>query len=296
MIGSLPRHLYFVITLGVLFLGGESLSAAAPKVEKDIVFGKGGDVDLKLDLYQPADLKPDARYPGIVAIYGGGWRQGAKENVADTAELLAEKGYVVIAPQYRLTPQYQFPAQVNDVKAAVRWLRANADKYQVDPNRIGAIGYSAGGHLSLMLGVTDDKAGLEGDGGNEGQSSKVQAVVNYFGPTTLLLNDWNPQVNELVTNLTGGSYADKQEVYEKASPLTHVSSDDAPVLTFHGTRDALVPYAQAVLLDRALRDAGVESELDLLTGTGHGWKGEELDRTQGMAVEFFDKHLKPKAN
>src|SRR5207244_11706124 len=156
--------------------------------EKDVEFGRGGDTALQLDMARPE--KADKRLPCIVVIHGGGWRGGNfKVHVPDIFDF-ANHGYVSATVQYRLVPAAQWPAQIEDVKCAVRYLRANADKYGIDRDRFGAIGFSAGAHLSMLLGTMDKKDGLEGSGGNPNESSKVQAVVSYFGPTDLAQRDF----------------------------------------------------------------------------------------------------------
>src|SRR5262249_51489713 len=147
------------------------------QVEKDLVYGKGGDTDLQLDLAMPKDGA--GPFPALVCIHPGSWRQGNRQQLGQTIEVLAGHGYAAVTVSYRLVPTAIFPAQIEDCKAAVRWLRANAKKYKVDPDRIGAIGFSAGGHLACLLGTTDRNDGLEGNGGNPEQSSRVQAVVSF---------------------------------------------------------------------------------------------------------------------
>jgi dipeptidyl aminopeptidase/acylaminoacyl peptidase len=182
---------------------------------------------------------------------------------------------------------------VHDVKADVRWLRANAAKYKVNPDRIGATGGSAGGHLSLMLGVTDPSHKLEGEGGHTDQSSRVQAVVNYFGPTDMKhLAETSPGAAPIVATFLNGAPDAATENYRASSPITYVSKDDPPVLTIHGTADKLVPPDQAELFDEALREAGGAHTLLLLEGQGHGFPGEAGLKAQSAMYEFFDKHLK----
>ena len=256
----------------------------------DIVYGKGGDVDLKLDLYRPHAQRN--RTPGMLVIHGGAWRKGRKEFMRPFAEQMARAGYVAATVQYRLCPEHQFPAQIEDVKCAVRWMRANADKYGIDGERIGAIGASAGGHLALMLGSCDSDDGLEGAGGHAGFSSEVQAVANYYGPFDLTLSDWNPRHGHLLVDFLGGTLAERRDTYRRASPAHYVDPNDAPVITFHGTKDPLVPFGQAIRVDRTLRHHGVASRLEALEDRGHGWWGPDLHRTQKLAIEFFDEHLK----
>jgi alpha/beta hydrolase fold len=213
--------------------------AAAPVVEKDIVYGKGGEEELRLDLARPAEGK--GPFPLVVCIHGGAWRAGIKAAHHPTIRLLAEKGYVAATVQYRLAPKAAFPAQVEDVKCAVRFLRANAKKYDIDPTRVAALGDSAGGHLSLLLGLMDASDGLEGKGGHADQPSKVQAVVNYFGPTDL--SAWAPTKlgddllkfglnrdgNGILTDFLGTADR-KAAIMKKASPVTYIDAKDPPIL------------------------------------------------------------------
>ncbi len=240
--------------------------------------------ELKLDLARPAE--GDGPFPAIVVIHGGAWRAGNKADVRPILPQFAQRGYVAISPQYRFCPKDAFPAQVHDVKAAVRWLKLNAKKYQVDPERIGAIGFSAGGHLALMLGVTGPADGLEGDVSAGAPDSRVKAVVNYFGPTDLAAKDIPDISKPLVKDFLGGSPQDKPEAAAKASPLTFVSKDDAPVLTFQGTKDPLVPFTQAIKLAEAMSSAGVPGRVELLVGAQHGWGGPEMERTDQRDLPF----------
>jgi acetyl esterase/lipase len=265
-------------------------------VDKDVVFGTADGQELKLDLYRPKTHADDAgsKLPGLIVIYGGAWRSGNKEVMRIFCEQFARADYVVAAVSYRLFPKYRFPACVEDCKCGVRWMRAEASKYGIDPERIGAMGLSAGGHLSMMLGYMDPKDGLEGEGGHAGHSSQVQCVVNYFGPFNMTLRDWDPKDEHLLVDFLDGTLDQKREDYLRASPSSYVDSDDAPTITIHGTKDPLVPYGQAVLADKVLRENGVASELVPVEGAGHGWWGPDLQRTQKLSIEFLDKHLKSK--
>src|SRR5262249_44781245 len=166
-------------------------------------------------------------------------------------------GYVAASPQYRFCPKEVFPAQVHDVKAAVRWIKANAQKYKIDPRRVGAIGFSAGGHLALMLGVTGPDDGLEGEAAAGASDTRVTAVVNYFGPTDLGAADIPDVSKPLVKDFLGAAPREKPELAAKASPRTYVSQGDAAILTFQGTKDPLVPFTQAIELAEAMTAAGV---------------------------------------
>jgi acetyl esterase/lipase len=257
--------------------------------EKDVVYGKGGEEDLKLNLGRPKDLA--APVPCIVIIHGGGWAAGNRgQHDAQVVEL-AKKGYVAATVGYRFAPKHVFPAQIEDVKCAVRFLRANADKYRIDKDRIGAVGFSAGAHLSMMLGAMDKDDGLEGEGGNPEQSSKVNAVVAWFGPTDLTSSDWPDRSGKILVNFLGGSRQDKPEVFKRASPITYVNPGDAPMLLIHGTKDVLVPWAQATAMADALTKSGVYGRVDLILGAGHGWGGDELKRTADATWAFFEQFL-----
>jgi acetyl esterase/lipase len=268
-------------------------------VEENITYGKGGDVDLQLDLARPK--VGTGPFPAIVFIHGGGWSGGARQGYRGQIEAAAKKGYVAVTITYRLTQpdpetkiaKYPYPAQIHDCKCAVRWLRSVADKYHVDKNRIGVTGASAGGHLSLLVGLTDDKAGLEGDGGHADQSSRVQAVVNVYGPTDLsTAYDDVPRVRDLVKALCDGTPESATENYKAASPVTYISKDDPPVLTLHGDRDNIVLVSQATLLDAAMKKGGARHELVILKDQGHGFSGDAAKQANDATWTFFDRELK----
>lgn len=280
---------------------GWSLAQDDLVIEKDIVYGKGGDVELKLDLSMPKD--GDGPFPALVLIHGGGWMGGTRQSFQPLAEQAARRGYVAVTVTYRLTQpdpetkagKHQFPKQLHDCKCAVRWLRASAKKYHVDPDRIGVMGGSAGGHLSLLVGMVDEKAKLEGDGGHDDQSSRVQAVVNLFGPTDLTkAYDDVPQVRDLLIAFLGGTPAEQPDNYQAASPVTYVSEDDPPILTLHGDQDRIVLVSQATLLDEAMKAANADHEILILKDQGHGFSGEALTKAQEAMWSFLDRHVKSK--
>ncbi|MFO0960580.1 MAG: alpha/beta hydrolase [Isosphaeraceae bacterium] len=281
--------------MALAFLSGSACMAqAVPGVvaEYDLVYTRAGGTDLKIDMAWPAEGKWP--YPAVLVIHGGAWKAGDKASNRPLLAEFAARGYVAVSPQYRFCPKEIFPAQVHDVKAAVRWLRANAGKYKVDPEHIGAVGFSAGGHLSLMLGLTGPSDGLEGDVPADAPSSKVQAVVNYFGPTDLAASDLPEVSKPLVRDFLGGTPEEKASAFAQASPLTFVTKDDAPVLTYQGTKDPLVPHSQATKLADAMTVAGVPGRVELLLGAGHGWSGLDLEQTKAGTFAFFDRYLRPK--
>jgi acetyl esterase/lipase len=194
-------------------------------VEKDVEYGKGGDVSLQLDLYSPKErTKP---LPAVVFIHGGAWRSGSRQMYHYYCVKFAEHGYVAVTISYRLYRVAPFPAAVEDVKCAVRWMRANAEKLGIDPERIGVAGGSAGGHLSMMVAYAPDMPELEGAGGHADVSSRVQAVVNIYGPTDLTTEF--ARGNSVVSDFLGGkSFDDAPEVYRLASPISHITKTTRP--------------------------------------------------------------------
>lgn len=268
-------------------------AADVAKIEtkNDVVYTKAGDTELKLDLAWPTE--GEGPFPAVLVIHGGGWRGGNKQDTRQALTEFARRGYVAVSPQYRFCPKDKFPAQVHDVKAAVRWIKGHAKDYKVDAGHVGAVGFSAGGHLSLMLGLTGPSDDLEGEVAEGAPDSKIQAVVNYFGPTDFKADDIPDVSKPLVNDFLGATPKDKPEVAAQASPLTFVSKGDAPVLTFQGTKDQLVPYTQATKLADAMSAAGIAGRVELLVGAGHGWGGDDLKHTMNETFAFFDKHLKP---
>ena len=262
------------------------------EVQKDVVYGKGGGRDLTLNLARPKAATAAA--PCIVVIHGGGWANGRKEQHNDLIATLAARGYVAATVGYRLAPADVFPAQVEDVKCAVRFLRANAPKYNLDPKRVGAVGFSAGAHLSMMLGVTDKSDGLEGEGGWPDQPSKVQAVVSYFGPTDLAAPELRPDISPILRKFLGGTMEEKPEAYKRASPINYVRADTAPMLLLQGTNDPLVNWKQAIRMAEALAKHEVDGRVEILLGQGHGWRGPELKRTVEQTFAFFEEKLAAK--
>lgn len=263
------------------------------RVENDIVFGKGGQTELKLDLAMPKE--GEGPFPAILCLHSGGWIGGERQQMKGTIEVLARRGYVAISPDYRLAPKDRFPAPIEDCKAAVRWLRANAQKYHVDPQRIGAFGFSAGAHLACLLGVTQKDDGLEGESGNAEQSSAVQAVVSFFGPTDFTLPVWSKEVRERhLVPFLGGTSAEKPDVYRRASPLTYAGKNAPPFLFVHGTADAMVPIQQSEDMVKKLRQADVSARLIAVQDEGHGWGWQRENRLTSLAhmMDFFDENLK----
>ena len=266
-------------------------------VERNVTYCTNGGVAQKMDVYYPAKAT-DGRAPMVMYVHGGGFTSGDKADGAgakDIPELLG-RGYVVTSVNYRLAPQAKFPAMIEDVKCAVRYLRANAASYGVDPNRFGAWGGSAGGTLVSLLGLADASAGFDTTGGNTSQSSRVQAVVDMFGPSDFT-SAFEGGGSQLLNSVAGTS--DRTSTAVKAfSPVTYVSKDDPPFLILHGDQDALVPLSQSQELYDALRNAGVPATLTVVRHAGHGFapagKGAmspSRSEISKLIADFFDAQL-----
>ncbi|MBM3123965.1 MAG: alpha/beta hydrolase [Chloroflexi bacterium] len=258
-------------------------------VEKDITYCSVDGVELKMDVYYPPEN--NGRFAVTMYVHGGGWSSGDKAQGAGTIEIpeLQKAGFLVVSVNYRLAPEYEFPAMIEDVKCAVRSLRAHADEYNLDPNRIGVWGGSAGGHLVALLGTSDESAGFD-VGEYLDYSSRVQAVVSMFGPTDLTI----PFEGNPIGQSAGFSGADPA----LASPVTYVTADDPPFLMLHGEKDALVPMEQSEILLAALQTAGVPAELVPVINAGHSFKpdGGQISPSRKeivqLVVAFFEETLK----
>ncbi len=261
-------------------------------VHRDLAYVTNGHERQKLDLYLPKDAK---NAPLVVMIHGGAFRVGSKEG-ENPVPMLTE-GYAVAAINYRLSQHALWPAQIEDCKAAVRWLRANAAKYGIDANRIASYGQSAGGHLASMLGVMSDVRQFD-VGENLKYSSKVIAVADFFGPTDFLQMDAHRLPNGMVhdtadspeSQLVGGAIQANKDKVARANPITYISKSDPPFLIVHGDQDPLVPHHQSELLEAALKKAGVPVSFYTVPGGGHG--GFKDPRVPEMLRDFLAKHLK----
>jgi acetyl esterase/lipase len=258
--------------------------------ERDVEYANPDGQHLQLNLARPKE--GDGPFPAVVCIHGGGFRAGNREGYNGTVLKLAQNGYVAVTVTYRLAPKYQFPAAVQDTKAAVRWLRANAKKYHVDLDRIGTTGGSAGGHLALFLGVTGDVKEFDGDQ-NPGFPSTVKCVVDYYGPSDFT-KSYGKSVDaaQVLPLWLGGDLTTARERHIRSSPLYWVTPNAAPTLCVHGTKDTYVHHEQSQWLVDKLNAAGVEGELVLLEGAGHGFKGADAEKAEKAMFDFFAKHLK----
>ena len=268
---------------------------AGVTVARDLEYGRAGAKILHLDLYLPE--KSEKPLPLLIWIHGGAWRAGAKEGDVVPMLPLTAGGYAMVSVEYRLSQEAVFPAQIHDCKAAVRWLRANAAKYNLDPARFAAMGASAGGHLAALLGASGGVTALEGDVNDLKQSSRVQAVVDWYGPADLLQigippsdikhNDPGSPESQLI----GGALLEHRDKAAQASPVTYVSKEAPPFLIMHGDADRSVPFNQSELLLAALQKAGVDSTLIPEKGIGHGFSGAQY---LPPVREFLDRCLKSK--
>jgi acetyl esterase/lipase len=268
--------------------------------ERDLAYVPNADPAQTLDLYLPEDA-PDHALPLIVSVHGGGWQAGSKDPCPAVG--FVPRGYVVASVEYRFSQKAHFPAQIQDCQAAIRWLRANHEKYHIDPDRIGAFGGSAGGHLVALLGTAGGKHAFPPIGGNESESDRVQAVCDFFGPSDFntvvaqagaekTKNVFHFNHGDPYSQLIGVPLNSDQAKGDAVSPVHYVSKDAPPFLILHGTADSLVPFAQSTELADDLRKAGVSVVLQPLPGAGHGGPAFGLPAVRELIERFFDKHLK----
>ncbi len=258
--------------------------------QADVVYREVDGLSLKLDLYLPRE-KPAQPLPVVVWVHGGGWSQGSKDRCPAT--WLAAEGFAVASIQYRLSTQARWPAQIEDCREAVRWLRRHGSERGLSTEKIGVWGGSAGGHLVALMGTSAAPA-------DEAVSSRVQAVCNWYGPSDLLTMPANVISAERTraeveqsngAKLLGGAVMDLPELARQASALSQISADDAPFLTMHGDADPRVPLDQSQRLHDALNQAGVESTLVMLPGAGHGGAAFQAPEMRAQILAFFQKQL-----
>ena len=289
----------------IAFIKGHNTSAprrspALPEgvvVTTDLSYADNDNPRQKLDLFLPKKRNGSTPLPVLVFIHGGAWKAGNKSDGASmVAPYVASGDYAGVSVGYRLTNEARWPAQIHDCKAAIRWIRGHAKEHGLDPDHIAVWGTSAGGHLVSILGTSGDVPELEGRlGSNLQQSSRVNCVVNFFGPEDFVTMATQPStVDRTVQDypealLIGGRVQDQPEAAKLASPVTYISKDDPPFLTAHGTKDPLVPYAQATELHEALKKAGVVSTLITMKNGGHGFGSPALNE---VVKRFLAKHLR----
>jgi acetyl esterase/lipase len=278
----------FLMTLAAFALVSSAVAVSAGEV--DVTYGETY-VDresgpLKADIYVPRGEGP---FPGVLVVHGGAWKMGNRWQLGGVAQLLAEHGFTAVAISYRLAPEYKFPAQSDDCKAAVRWMRSNAAKWKIDADHIGGFGYSAGAHLVSLLGTTGPEDGLEGIAdATKLPSTRLQAVAAGGAPC-----DFRPLPvdTDFLAFWLGGSRGQLPEQYRRASPAAFITADDPPFFFFHGENDELVPLMSPAQMQRELAAAGVSAELYTVPKLGHiacGMDRGAIDRS----IAFLEQHLK----
>jgi acetyl esterase/lipase len=264
-------------------------------IVRDVVYKRVNGRDLRLDIYSPKSITHPL--PVLLWIFGNRWSKGSKNHPPPLN--LMSQGYIVVSVEYRLSGEAPFPAAIEDCKAAVRWIRANAGAYHFDPDHIGAWGHSAGGHLAALLGTSGGVTELEGTGDNSSFSSRVQAVCDMAGPSDIVqfdetVSSSNDEMARIakssIEQFLGGSVAQNRAKAIAASATTYVSKDDAPFLIIHGENDGSIPVSQSKVLASKLKAAGVQVTLIVAEGRGHGVGGPAF---APEITSFFNKYLKP---
>lgn len=284
-------------------VGGFDFGRPAPvpagvKVERNIPYVEHGHRNQVLDLFLPE--APSAKpWPLLIWIHGGAWLGG--DQASPPVVYLLSKGFAVASIQYRMSSDAVWPAQAHDCKAAVRWLRANAARYHLAPDHFGVGGDSAGGHLAAFVGTSGEVPQIEGDLGVTNVSSRVQAVIDWFGPTDLVIMGQQAGPHSMIqhdradspeSRLVGGPIQEKRDLAATANPLTYIDKNDPAFLVMHGDNDQLVPLAQSVILAKALIDAGVEVTMKTIPGAGHEGPEFHTAESRRLMEEFLARHLK----
>ena len=299
----MPKHLVPACLAALLCVGAPCGAAdEAFEVVRDQVYAERGADSLAADVYRPTG---DGPFPGVLVVHGGAWMSGTRTQLGTVAKRLAASGYTAVAISYRLAPKHVFPAQYEDCQSAVRWMRSDAVRLKIDPARIGGFGYSAGGHLVTLLGMTeqlavadeapvdieraDNEQAIEEKADAAGPSTRLQAVVAGGAPCDFRLL---PENNRALAYWLGGTRGEKPDLYRLASPTCFVTKDDPPTFFFHGQKDRLVPILSPLAMQLLLKAAGVEASVYVVPDAGHieaAMNGEAIAAT----IKFFDAHLKP---
>jgi acetyl esterase/lipase len=268
--------------------------AAQNQVEHGVTYSRQGGAELKMDIYRPKDA-PSA-LPAVLIIHGGAWMNGDRTAMATLASGLAAKGFVAATLDYRLAPASHWPAMLDDCQAAVRFLRANATRYQVDPRRVAAAGPSAGGHLALLLGTRETR--IDHPPEYPEQSSKVEAVLDFFGPTDFS-QDWphGDYYDAMFEAVLGKPRAEAEEDLRLASPINYVDKDSAPVFIFQGLADPLVRPHQSQLLEAKYRSLGLPVKSIYVEGVGHElpFNNPKVRSAVVQAITWLEQQLKKAA-
>ena len=266
-------------------------ASASGAVDSNITYGVAGGETLLLDIFEPANNTGKPR-PAVVLVHGGGWTSFDKSTMHPLARFLALAGFVAVPVDYRLfhDDATRWPAQLDDVQRAVRWVRANSAKYNIDPQHIGAYGHSAGGQIAALLGMLETRD--NSDASLAKYPSKVQAVVDASGPADLT-KDANDDATQFMTSFLGADFATHPEVWRDASPVFHAAKSNAPILIIHGTHDDMVPISQAEELNDALTKAGATVKF-LPLDSDHMFREPGPHRQLALETQaFFDRYLVP---
>jgi acetyl esterase/lipase len=271
--------------------GCRTYSSKHVSLQRDLEYGRPDGIPLMLDIYAPRTFT--GPLPVLIWIHGGTWKAGSKNRCP--LAFLANEGFAVVSIEYRFIDQAPFPAQLYDCKGAIRWLRANAGRLNLDPTRIAVFGASAGGHLAALIGTTPDVKEMEGDvGGNLEQSSRVQAICAFYPPTDLNLLVTNPELRVSpesdIGKLLGGPLEQNLDKAARANPINYITRDDTPFFILHGEKDMMVPLEHSKILHEALIHNGVESTLFIVPKKGHGIGAPPAAAKQ--ILDFLTKHLR----
>ncbi len=270
---------------------------AGVTAHRDLAYVANGHSRQKLDLYVPE--KAAELLPVIIWVHGGGWQAGSKDQCPPLRGGFIERGYAIASIGYRLSDDAIFPAQIEDCKAALRWLRAHAQEYHLDVNRFGVWGSSAGGHLVALLGTSGEEKAFD-TGANLAQSSQVQAVCDFYGPTDFSVFVSTPgyeshqRADAPEGKLIGGAVLENKEKAARPNPINYITKNNPPFFIAHGDKDPTVPINQSQLLFEALKQAGVSVHFHTIHGAGHGGPGFNASEVNEMVNAFFDRYLKAK--
>ena len=282
-----------VLFYSLAFVAARAVEPVIPDAvtfERDIPYADAGGARMQLNLARPKNAS--GPLPVVLCIHGGGFRAGNREGYNSLCLTLAQRGFAAVTISYRLAPTHLFPAAIHDTKAAVRWIRANATKYGMNPDRVGVTGSSAGGHLAQFLGVTAGVKEFEGMD-NPGFSSAVTCVVNVYGPSDFTQSYGKSVDAHVVLPLwLGGDVTTARAKHIQSSPLNWVTPNAAPSLIIHGTEDKYVAYEQGVWMRDRLTACGVPVELLTVEGAGHGFKGADAEKAEKALVTYFEQRLK----
>lgn len=267
------------------------LALTAPKVDLDVVYDTVGNTKLQIDIYHPVGVPSDKLAPAVLVIHGGAWMSGKRQDMAAICQAIAAEGMLAATTQYRLAPKDKWPTMLDDCQTAMRYLRENAAKLQIDPARVGSCGASAGGHLALLLGFRDTSDKMRA---YQTQSSRANAVFNIFGPTDMSNKTDFPQAVDMLYATVLGKPRDKAEAeIRDASPINFVDKSSPPVFILQGMNDMLVPANQSKMLESKLKSLDRVVEAVYVPGMGHGidQSNKEVMKALGQGIAFLKKHL-----